>query len=75
MALVAMLVVLLRAIKNHSSFEETMLTAIAWMGVLGIVGLVIGMIAQSTVDHSVVKLVGEELEALSPSQNKTEPIS
>lgn len=52
-----------------------MLTAIAWMGVLGIVGLVIGMIAQSTVDHSVVKLVGEELEALSPSQNKTEPIS
>ena len=63
MALVAMLVVLLRAMKNQAGFEETIIMALAWMGVLGTVGLVLGMIAQSTVDHSVSTLVEAELEA------------
>lgn len=72
MAQVAMLVVLLRALKNHAGFEETILTALAWMGILGTVGLVLGLIAQNTVDHSVMKLVQTELEALQPKQEPTQ---
>ena len=70
MALVAMLVVLLRALKNHAGFEETILTSLAWMSVMGAVGLVLGMLAQNTVDQSVLKLVQAELDALQPSQEQ-----
>ena len=66
MALLAMLVVLLRALKDHAGIEGTLASAFLWMVLLGLVGLVVGWIAQSTVDQSVLKVVEAELAAAAP---------
>ena len=55
MALLAMLVVLLRAMKDHAGFDGTITTALLWMAIFGAIGFVLGSIAQSTVDESVVQ--------------------
>ena len=73
MALLAMLVVLLRALKNHSGFEGTITTALIWMFLFGIVGFVVGSIAQATVDQSVLETLEAELAAATPKQQATEP--
>lgn len=64
MALVGMQVVLFRAMKNGAGFDGTILDALAWMALLGIVGLVIGTIAQQTVDDSVRVKIEAELAAI-----------
>ena len=64
MALVSLNVVLLRALKNHAGVEGTIAQALAWMGLLGAVGYLVGTIAQSTVDNSVLKVVEDELSLL-----------
>ena len=55
MALLAMLVVLLRAMKNHAGFDGTITVALGWMAIFGLIGFVVGTIAQATVDESVLK--------------------
>lgn len=66
MALVAMLVVFARAIRNHSGLEETIVVASAWMALFGAIGFILGTIARSTVDHSVQQTIESELAALAP---------
>ncbi len=72
MALLAMLVVLVRAMKNHAGFEGTIFTALIWMILFGAIGLVVGAIAQATVDQSVLRVVEEELPAEAPKQQTEE---
>jgi len=55
MALLAMLVILLRAMKNHAGFDGTITVALVWMAIFGLIGFVVGTIAQATVDESVLK--------------------
>ena len=69
MALLALLVVLLRAMKNQVGCEETLIIALAWMALLGAVGFILGTIARSTVDQSVLLMIETQLAAL----NSTEP--
>lgn len=73
MALLAMLVVLLRAMKNGAGVEGTIATAFAWMGLLGVVGLVVGLIAQATVDQSVLSTVQAELTSSSSGESDNQP--
>ena len=72
MALLAMLVVLVRAMKNQAGFEGTISTALVWMILFGAIGLVVGAIAQATVDQSVLRIVEEELPAEAPEQQTEE---
>ncbi len=72
MALLAILVVLMRAMKNHAGFEGTITNALVWMILFGIVGFVVGMIAEATVDQSVLKAVEDELAAAAPKQQTKE---
>ncbi len=72
MALLAMLVVLVRAMKNHAGFEGAISTALVWMILFGAIGLVVGAIAQATVDQSVLRIVEEELPAEAPEQQTEE---
>ena len=75
LSLVGMQVVLLRAMKSGAGFDGTILNAMAWMALLGVVGFVIGAIAQQTVDESVRIKIETELLALygDPSEEATEP--
>ena len=72
MALLAMLVVLVREMKNRAGFEGTISTALIWMILFGMIGLVVGAIAQATVDQSVLRVVEEELPAEAPKQQTEE---
>lgn len=69
MALLAMLVILLRAMKNHAGFDGTITVALIWMTIFGLIGFVVGAIAQTTVDESVLK----SLQAQAPSQKPELP--
>jgi len=73
MALLAMLVVLLRAMKDQAGFDGTIETALIWMFLFGIVGFVVGSIAQATVDQSVLDALEAELAATAPKQQPEEP--
>ena len=66
MALLAMLVVLLRAMKNHSGFDGTIANALGWMAIFGLVGFVVGAIAQATVDESVLQNMLSKAPAPAP---------
>ena len=71
MALLAMLVVMLRAMKDHAGFEGTITTAFVWMAMFGAIGLLVGAIARSTVDQSILKAIEDETTAAtSPSEPK-----
>ena len=73
MALLAMLVVLLRAIKDQAGFDGTITTAMVWMFLFGLIGFVVGAIAQTTVDQSVIDLLETELAVVNPNQSSPEP--
>ena len=53
MALVGMSTVLVRAFKNGNAFEAAVVSALGWMAIFGVIGLVVGAIAQSTIDEAV----------------------
>ncbi|NOY42886.1 MAG: hypothetical protein GXP26_13760 [Planctomycetes bacterium] len=63
LALVGMLVILLRAMKDGAGVDGTILNALAWMALLGAVGSIVGAIAQQTVDESVRVKIEAELAA------------
>ena len=69
MALIGMQVILLRAMKDGAGLEGTIAIALAWMALLGAVGMVVGYIAQQTVDESVGKKIEAELAALELSRH------
>jgi len=70
MALIGLLVVLLRGMKNGAGFEGTIATGLSWMVLLGALGLVVGVIAAQTVDESVRTKIEAEL-ALLPGTDTT----
>ena len=66
-----MTVVFARGIRAGAGFEGTVLTALAWTALMAVVGAVVGMIAEATVDESVrlqieQELAGEEDNAEKP---------
>jgi hypothetical protein len=63
MALVGMLLVLLRGLKDGHGFEATIVNALSWMAALGLIGLLVGSIAQSTIDEAVRLSMEQELAA------------
>jgi hypothetical protein len=66
MALVGMTAVLLRALRSGAGIESTIGSALSWMATLGLVGLIVGAIAQATVDESVRVHMERELAAAEP---------
>lgn len=66
MALIGLIVCLCRGMKNGAGFDGTIVSGLAWMALLGAIGLVVGTIAAQTVDESVRTKIEAEL-ALLPS--------
>jgi len=73
MALIGMQVTLLRAMKEGAGFEGTIPIALAWMALLGAIGMIVGAIAETTVDESVRTLIEAELTGGSSESEPTEP--
>jgi hypothetical protein len=67
MASIGMSVVLFRALKNGNGFESAVVSALSWMVTLGLIGVVVGAIAQATVDESVRTKIEQELAGNGPS--------
>jgi hypothetical protein len=63
MALVGMSVVLVRALKSGGAFEAAVVSALGWMVVFGVVGLVVGAVAEATVEEAVRVRMEHELAA------------
>lgn len=63
LALVGMLVVLFRALKDGAGVDGTMLHAMLAMGTMAATGFVIGAIAEATVDESVRRKMQAEIDA------------
>lgn len=70
MALIGMLVVLVRAFKNGGSFESAVTTGLVWMTVLGIVGAMIGGLAEMTVVESVRLRIANEVETVKQARQQ-----
>jgi hypothetical protein len=68
LANVAMLVVLLRALKDGAGFDGTILQAVVSMALLAAVGLIVGMIAEATIDESVRASMQTEIDALTGNE-------
>ena len=73
MALLALLVVIMRGVKNHAGCQETVLIALAWMSLLGAIGFIIGAIARSTVDQSVLTKIESQLADYQAAKEAAEP--
>ncbi|NOY29182.1 MAG: hypothetical protein GXP28_03090 [Planctomycetes bacterium] len=71
MALIGMQVTLLRAMKDGAGFEGTITTALAWMALFGAIGMVVGAIAQQTVDESVRTMIEAEFATVSSENEAT----
>lgn len=72
LAHVGLLVVLFRAFKDGAGFDGTILTALVTMGLLAAMGMIIGAIAQATIDESVRMQMQTELDAL-PVDDRPQP--
>ena len=72
MALIGLLVVLLRALKDGAGFDGTIINGLVWMTVLGFIGMIVGSIAQDTVQESVRKRIEGELASLNAGSNSKE---
>lgn len=72
MALIGMVVVLLRGLKDGAGFDETVVAGICWMVVLGAIGLVVGVIAAQTVDESVRTKIEAELASMTAGEPNAE---
>ncbi len=71
MALVGMVVVLLRGMKDGAGFDGTIASGLCWMVLLGAIGMVVGFIAAQTVDESVRTKIEVELAAISEADGST----
>lgn len=68
MALVGMTVVLCRSLRTGDGLEAAVVSALTWMATLGVVGLVVGAIAQATVDESVRVTMEQQLAGRSQTK-------
>lgn len=71
MALVGMVVVLLRGLKDGAGIDGTVAAGICWMVLLGVVGLIVGAIAAQTVDESVRMKIEAELASFGSQEATT----
>lgn len=69
MALLTMLVVLARGIKEGAGIDGTLILALGWMSLMGAVGLIVGWIARETVDESVRNTIQAELVTFADKQS------
>jgi hypothetical protein len=61
LALVGMSVVLIRSLKNGASVESAVMASLGGMLVLGLVGMIVGAVAQTTVEESVRSQIERDL--------------
>jgi len=61
LALVGMSVVLIRSLKNGSTVESAVMASLGGMLVLGLVGMIVGAVAQATVEESVRSQIERDL--------------
>jgi hypothetical protein len=61
LALVGMSVVLIRSLKNGSSVESAVMASLGGMMVLGLVGMIVGAVAQATIEESVRSQIERDL--------------
>jgi hypothetical protein len=61
LALVGMSVVLIRSLKNGSSVESAVMASLGGMIVLGLVGMIVGAVAQATIEESVRSQIERDL--------------
>lgn len=71
MALLGMLVILLRGIKDGAGFDATIMAGLAWMALLGAIGMIVGAIAESTIVESVRTRIETELASLHEAEVKS----
>ena len=71
MALIGMVVVLLRGMKDGAGFDGTIAAGLCWMVLLGTIGMVVGFIAAQTVDESVRTKIEAELATISDADGST----
>ena len=69
MALIGLQVVLLRGMKDGAGFDATIASGLCWMVLFGAIGLVVGALAEKTVDESVRTKIEAELTAI-PGMNQ-----
>lgn len=72
MALIGMVVVVLRGLKDNAGIDGTVAAGLCWMVVLGTTGLIVGYIAQQTVDESVRTKIEAELASVTKGEPTTE---
>lgn len=72
MALIGMVVVLLRGLKDGAGVDGSVAAGIAWMCVLGSIGMIVGYLAAQTVEESVRTKIEAELAELNEGEPTTE---
>lgn len=71
MALIGMVVVLLRGLKDNAGFEETIISSLLWMALLGTLGIFIGAIAENTIVESVRIKIESELATVNNQESES----
>jgi hypothetical protein len=61
LALVGMSVVLIRSLKNGATVESAVMASLGGMLVLGLVGMIVGAVAQATVEEAVRSQIERDL--------------
>ena len=61
LALVGMSVVLIRSLKNGATVESAVMASLGGMLLLGLVGMIVGAVAQATVEESVRSQIERDL--------------
>jgi hypothetical protein len=61
LALVGMSVVLIRSLKNGATVESAVMASLGGMLVLSLVGMIVGAVAQATVEESVRSQIERDL--------------
>jgi hypothetical protein len=61
LALVGMSVVLIRSLKNGASVESAVMASLGGMLALGLVGMIVGAVAQATVEEAVRSQIERDL--------------
>jgi hypothetical protein len=69
-----MTVVMLRSLKNGSQLDSAVTMALIAVVVLGCLGMLIGLIAESTITESVRSRVEKELASLGKGTNSKRPV-
>jgi len=71
MALLGMVVILLRGIKDGAGFDGTILSGLAWMALLGAIGMIVGSLAETTIVESVRSKMEIELASIAWTEGES----